>query len=120
MSEPKCILVVDDEPPLLQMVSMMLADTGYKILLAENGKIAYELLTSKTENIALVLCDVRMPQMSGPELAKKIKDLNTPIVFMSGYSDVNIQQLSVEGARGFIKKPFLCEELLAIIESVLK
>jgi CheY-like chemotaxis protein len=111
------ILVVDDEVTVGAVVARILEDVGYGVCLAFSGALALAALESAAYDFDLALSDVRMPGMSGIELAHKIQrgwpDL--PILLMSGYeSPVTLIQAGL-GDIPLLKKPFDREELLAFV-----
>ena len=86
------ILIVEDEGPVRAIAARALADAGYRVLEAESGAMAIELLRQTATRPALVLTDVVMPGMSGSELAAAVGRLapGTPVLFTSGYTDGEI------------------------------
>lgn len=111
------ILVVDDEPLLLRLLSTMLSAEGFDVTLAHNGQEALQLVESN--EYALVVTDVRMPTLSGPEFAKRMRYTNAPkLLFMSGASSEPLNELLRTGA-SFIKKPFRSNELLKVVTKLL-
>ena len=114
------ILVVDDDKELGVTLGRMLTRAGYDVTLASSGKTALELVNAGDE-YALVLTDVRMPDMSGPAFVMRLRESSPRppmVVFMSGASDEWLDSLRSLGGI-FLKKPFLRAELLAAIESAL-
>lgn len=108
------VLVVDDEEPMRHMLGLVLDKAGYKKHLAASAHEALEALKAHSE-IALVLCDVRMPDQDGRWLLDRVAELGLPvaIVMMSAYVD---QDVAVDclrkGARDYISKPFKPDEVL--------
>ena len=105
------VLVVDDDMAVLNTTTAILEDIGYSVLQAESGEAALELLDLE-RSIDLVLTDVVMTPMSGPELARQVERLypHLPIVFFSGYA--GSAGLTGGGARyRLIRKPFTPTEL---------
>lgn len=101
------ILVVDDEPILRLALSADLKRRGFDVLLAENGRDAYEIV--RKENVDLILSDVRMPGGDGIELLDRIKDFDTrkPVVFfVTGFSDMSLEEAYHRGAEAVFNKPF--------------
>ena len=100
------ILLVDDEQDLREVLEISLLDFGYTVLTAENGKEALEIF--KKENPVIVLTDLKMPEMGGIELLRKIKDYNpdTEVIIITGHGDTDlaIKSLKYE-AIDFIAKP---------------
>ncbi len=100
------ILVVDDEPLLLDTLKEHLELEGATVSTAFNGNEAFELLRRHEFN--LILSDVRMPECSGVELLAKIrefKDIAPPVVLMSAFSDISDKKAKELGARGMFLKP---------------
>jgi two-component system, cell cycle sensor histidine kinase and response regulator CckA len=116
------ILLVEDEPMILNMTVTMLELQGYTVLPAGSAGEAIRLAGVHTEDIHLLMTDVVMPEMNGRELAKQILALHPDIrlVFMSGYTSNVIAHHGVldEGVQ-FIQKPFTKKELAAKIREVL-
>ncbi len=116
------VLIVDDESDLLDMLSQLFKSFGFMVSKAENGRAAWEFL--KGQEVDLVLTDIRMPQMDGIELLKKIreKDPNFPSVLVtSGFTDYTTADLYDFGANGFFTKPFGAAAVRsAVTKSLLK
>ncbi|MCP4673518.1 MAG: response regulator [Desulfobacula sp.] len=102
----KKILLVDDEQDLRDVLEISLLDFGYNVFTAENGKQALEIF--KKENPIIVLTDIKMPEMGGIELLRKIKNINpdTEVIIITGHGDTDlaIKSLKYE-AIDFITKP---------------
>jgi len=112
------ILIVDDEPSIRTAVQYALEQNGYGVLSAENGKEAIDLVRSVNGEIDLLLTDVVMPGMTGPEMSEVVvKEYpDVPVLYVSGYNEtltevVTQQQLLV--------KPFSIKQLLERIQAVL-
>lgn len=104
------VLIVDDEPMLLRLVATILGGAGFAVTVAPDGLEALRLVESNP--YALVVTDVRMPVVSGPDFARRMRYTNAPkLLFMSGASSEPLTELMRHGA-GFIKKPFRAQELL--------
>lgn len=113
------ILVVDDAEVIRKMVCAMLVQNGYGCLEASDGNQALQALAD--ERVHLVLTDVLMPGMGGPELAQRLSQERPEvrIMFMSGYSDHPVVR-SVERTPGiFLAKPFTAGVLMEKIRQVL-
>lgn len=108
------VLVVDDEPTLLDLVSEVLQDEGYAVVTARDGRAA--LAAFAAEPPALVLMDVMMPVMDGPTAYRAMRALPTdgavPIVLTSAAS--NPARLD-PGIDGFLAKPYDLVRLLALV-----
>jgi CheY-like chemotaxis protein len=109
------VLVVEDEPSLRRLVGLMLEEHGYTVVLAANGVEALEMAESHDGSLELLLTDVVMPGMTGPELAKRIRGVRPglKILYMSGYNDSRLASQQVEhGDVSVLIKPFTPNELL--------
>jgi len=116
------ILVVEDEPALLEMTKRMLESVGYTVLATDTPSEAIELIKKPTLKIRLLLTDVIMPQMSGLELSTQLMS-ETPelkCLYMSGYTaDVIAHHGILDKGIHFIQKPFSRKDLAAIVRKVL-
>ena len=119
-SEVRTLLLIDDEPDIIQMIFAALDKPGTHILLAQNGREALDVLQDYP--VDAILSDVRMPQMSGIEMTKEVRTLGlaTPIVLMSGFVDyeTTIDALRA-GVLDIIEKPFSRDKLVAAVEHAL-
>ncbi|WP_408097783.1 two-component system response regulator [Peredibacter sp. HCB2-198] len=107
------ILIVDDQPELISVMSMYFRHFGYQHYTAGSAKEALDVLSS--EKINLVICDLVMPQMGGLELLKKVREFNSEaphFIFCSGLCDVPFSSPYPEGVLGFIQKPFSMMDLM--------
>lgn len=122
-SESATIFVVDDNPVNLQLLFKFLKGSGFKVLIAKNGKAALEKLENTTPD--LILLDVAMPEISGFEVCRRLKanpkTQEIPIVFITALTDIEnkIYGLTL-GAVDFICKPFQHEEILSRVRLHLK
>jgi len=108
----KRLLLVDDEPGILKVLGIALADRGYRVLTAESGEEA--LRTFREADPAVILTDIKMPGMDGIELLKRIKkeSPDTEVIMITGHGemDLAIQSLKYD-ASDFITKPIHDETL---------
>ena len=113
----KAILLVDDDPKQVKLLSLRLANEGYRVLAAQSGEQALE--TIKLEKPALVLLDILMPDLNGIEVLKKIKkiDSNIPVAMVTSIWDDEEGKRAFEaGAYEYITKPVDIEHLkLAVL-----
>lgn len=111
------ILVVDDEPSLLESASLLLSNAGYLVTSCNN---AHEALTRVRENnIDVVLSDIRMPEVSGIDLLEKIHKINAglPVILMTAYAELDAAVDAVKkGAFDFLIKPTPPDYLLHSIQ----
>lgn len=115
------ILLVDDEEVVLQTLGALLRSEYHDVLTAREGQEAYDLIWS-TQDIELLITDIRMSPVDGMELMRLAKEVrpNMPIVVVSAYlDDKTIKQVEALGCAGYIKKPFTVQEALAVIRKAL-
>jgi DNA-binding response OmpR family regulator len=118
------ILVVDDDPALLQTISLVLKEQGYDVSTAEDGHRMLEQLESR-EPPDLLLLDVLMPHLDGFQLLERLKAderyADLPIMMVSSLpaEDATVRTLGL-GAADYIRKPFRIRELLARIQAQLR
>ncbi|MDB5102887.1 MAG: multi-sensor hybrid histidine kinase [Fibrobacteres bacterium] len=115
------LLVVDDEPNVRELVSLLLRNAGYTVYQADGGEEAIAMVADPDFKVDILLTDIIMPGMNGRELADRICALNPRIkvLFVSGYS-ANVlasRALCPEGA-DYIRKPFGAEMLLDRVSRV--
>ena len=119
----KTILIVDDQPVFLDVSQAMIEQLGYRTITAHGGKRAIDLLAGDASfNPNLVVLDLVMPEMSGPEVFEKMKLLRKDIrvLMCSGYSLTHqVERLMARGCNGFIQKPFNISELSRKINEIL-
>jgi len=115
------ILLVEDEVPLRILIRTVLAEAGHNVVEAANGAEALQLCDKFSEPIDLLLTDVVMPRMSGPELMEKLQISRSrlPVLFMSGYDRDLINRMALDADANFLPKPFTPEALLAKIGELL-
>ena len=112
------ILIVDDEDLLLTMGKTILSAYGYRVLTANGGQKALEVLSRKDTPVDLVITDLVMPAMSGRELVEHIRRLSpgTRIICTSGY----VWPASQETNGAYLQKPFTSRELLLKVKQALR
>jgi two-component system cell cycle sensor histidine kinase/response regulator CckA len=118
------ILIVEDDHAVMRATAATLKKGGYTILTAANGDEACRLVQRHSGDIDLVLSDVVMPQLGGPELAEFLATArpDTPVIFMTGYSDYPIVTENGDNRiakHRAIMKPFRPNELLSVVREVL-
>jgi two-component system, cell cycle sensor histidine kinase and response regulator CckA len=112
------VLMVDDEDLLLTMGKTILSAYGYRVLTANGGQKALDILAQKDTSVDLVITDLVMPAMSGRELVEHIRRLSptTRIMCTSGY----VWPVGQETNGAYLQKPFTSQELLFMVKQVLK
>ncbi len=117
------ILLVEDEPAILNLTTMMLQRLGYTVLAASTPGEAIRLAREHLGKIGLLMTDVVMPEMNGRELAKNLLSLNPSLkrLFMSGYTANVIAHHGVlDAGVHFIQKPFSKKDLADSVKKVLE
>ena len=114
----KTILVVEDEFAIADMLSSLLEDEGYRVVLASNGREGLMRLADTEIKANLVLCDVMMPILDGREMRKAMKAdpalKDIPIVLMSAAPESSTSNNGITGP--FLGKPFDLDDLLQVVE----
>ncbi len=119
MSKPrKHILVIDDEPAWLQILSYILQRKGYEVHIAQNAETAWE--TLKSLRLDLIVSDVRMPDVNGFDLLDRVRhskrNSRTPFVFVTAIDDYESRKTAQNlGATDYLTKPFNEEEVVRIL-----
>ncbi len=114
------ILIVDDKPANLRLLSQMLADRGYVVRAVKSGARALESIRATPPN--LILLDIKMPGMNGYEVCRHLKELpesrSIPVIFISALNEIKnkVQGFDVGGV-DYITKPFQYEEVIARVET---
>ena len=115
------ILVVDDDKEIVELLSIYLKNEGYTPVVAYSGKEAITKLTT-TPDIALMILDIMMPNMSGIDVIKEVrKDSDIPIIIVSAKTgDMDKIQGLITGADDYVSKPFNPLEVMARVRSLLR
>lgn len=117
------ILIVDDEPVVLDTSAQLLVSLGYKVFSAASGDEALEHFSGKLDAIDLVIIDMIMPGMSGSEFFARIKALRPAMktILCSGYSmNTTARAIMDQGCNGFLQKPFSLNKLSETIKKILE
>lgn len=115
------ILIVDDDPSVLESSSSLLKECGYSVISCESAKDAMAKL--QKNRVDVVLTDIRMPGVSGIELLEEIRSLNPgiPVILMTAYAELDIAiEAMGKGAFDFIIKPYKSQLLIHSIEMAVK
>ena len=118
------VLVVEDQPAVLELTRRVLATHGYVVLTASGGAEALALLADDEVAVDLLLTDVMMPGMLGTELARRVREQRpgTKILYMSGYTDAAVADDLDAGdldSGGLVAKPFRSGQLLGRVRDIL-
>jgi two-component system cell cycle sensor histidine kinase/response regulator CckA len=123
MTTTKTILIVDDEEIVRELLVDMLSDAGFQVVTAENGLIAIDLFKKPDTRFDLVVVDMSMPYMDGPEVCREIRKINSSqklIIATGSYlTDEEIGELKENGITQIIRKPFHMGEMLSLFERVM-
>ena len=115
------ILVVDDEESIREFLDIMLRKEGYEVTLAEDGQKAIDILAKKS--VDMVISDLQMPNVTGIELLKKVRDQYPDLLFMMitafGTTDTAVEAMKL-GAYDYITKPFKIDEVRLNIQNALR
>ena len=117
------ILIADDEPNQLELMSFNLSNAGYSIIKASNGKEAMELIENHSPD--LIILDWMMPKMSGIDVCRTLRSRSEtkqiPIIILSARSEDSDKSLGLDtGADDYISKPFSPKELISRVKALLR
>jgi PAS domain S-box-containing protein len=118
------VLIVEDEEGVRDVAARILQDTGFETLQAEDGREALEILKRSGSQVTAVLMDLSMPRMGGQEALRQLRTTwpDLPVIMMSGYTESSVASQfsdSGPGITSFLQKPFLAEDLIALIRRTL-
>jgi len=116
----KTILVVDDEPKIVQLLRDYLERSGFRVLSAPNGKTA--LAVTHSEKPDLIILDLGLPEMDGLDVTRALrKDSNVPVIILTARSEETDKLIGLElGADDYITKPFSPREVVARVRVVFR
>ena len=117
------ILVADDDPAILRLVTTILEKENYSVVMARDGREAYKILQSDPDFTAAIL-DVVMPHISGPELVRFMKSepklMRIPVMMMTAEQDPKLSSDSFSaGAVVFLPKPFTTAQLQIMLQMLI-
>lgn len=115
------ILVVDDEPEILKTLKRILSRKGYEAITFENPMKALDYL--KTEQVHLILTDLKMPEMDGVQFLLKIKQSypTLPVILLTAYASIETAVTAIQqGAFDYIRKPFEIKKIYELVEKALE
>lgn len=117
----KHLLIVDDEPSILTLLEYNLAQAGYQVDTAEDGKVAYQMI--KDNNYDFIILDVMLPGMDGMDVCRQVRKdgIQTPILMLTAKSDEYDKIIGLElGADDYMTKPFSPREVAARIKAIFR
>ncbi len=115
------VLVVDDEPQVLSITKNLLEHQGCKVLSADKGLEALEVIERHKGDLDLVILDIQMPDMTGDKVYSRLKDIKPTlkVLISSGYEEYTaLKDISLDPNDRFIKKPFRMSELMLKIKEL--
>ena len=115
------VLLVEDERDVRRLAASILESHGYRVLTAGDGEEALLMFERCEHRIDLLISDVVMPRMRGPELAAHLRrrQPEMKVLFISGYTDPSISNHVVSAASHFLQKPFAAELLVRAVSDAL-
>ena len=124
MAAKNTILIVDDEPDIVNLTDKFLKLGNFNTLTCNNGRDAIEIVEEKSDEIALILLDIMMPGTSGYTVLKKIKENDKfkhiqVVLFTVKSFNEDIQKGKQLGADGYLMKPFSGKDLLQFVRDKL-
>jgi CheY-like chemotaxis protein len=120
-STPATLLFVEDEDGVRKVVEQMLVRSGYRVITARNGREGLEIARPQLDRIDLLVTDVVMPEMSGPELAEALRALKPGlgVLFVSGYADGGPGSTRLPADAALLLKPFDAALLVDKVDELL-
>jgi DNA-binding response OmpR family regulator len=117
---PTTILVVDDEPTLVDVLEAYLRDEGFAVLRARDGRAAVEIALAQQPD--LVLLDLNLPKLSGLDAFREIREqLDVPVIMLTARADEVDRVVGLElGADDYVSKPYSPREVVARVKTVLR
>ncbi len=116
------VLLVDDEPAVLEVTRQILEHFGYTVLTAQGGKEALALFERQAEEFRIVILDLTMPDMGGVEVCKRLREHRPliPILLSSGYTVSSLPaELVGQPRTGFLQKPYQASALIGKVQALI-
>jgi two-component system cell cycle sensor histidine kinase/response regulator CckA len=114
------ILVIEDDQAVREFVTRSLQAEGFHVVGAGSAAEANERLQDAPIPFAMVLCDVVLPDLSGPSFVERSRLFDTPVVFMSGYAAIHAEHRPLAGGFSLLEKPFTREALTRVVREKLR
>lgn len=116
------ILLVEDEKGVRDLIRSMLLQRGYSVLFAGDSEAALKVASMHRDPIDLLIADVVMPGLNGPELARRLRARhpNLRVLFISGFVRAQALQGATLSDAGFLEKPFPPEALVGKVQEILE
>jgi len=115
------VLFVDDDAQLRALAERALRSHGYQVLVGANGEEALTLMTGGAQSVDLLITDVVMPRMQGPELARRLRAIHpgVRVLYITGYTERVIEDQERSTAATVLQKPFTPSGLLRSVREIL-
>ena len=118
----KKVLVIDDTKNIRMLLTTCLELKGYKVFTAETGNSAIDIVKKEKDSIDIIFLDIRMPEMNGTEVLKRIRDMGVkcPVIIMTAYATVkNAVDCTRLGAAAYLQKPFSPDRVSSVLDGIL-
>lgn len=119
IKSPPTVLVVEDEPGLLEILALNLESSGYRAVTAADGLEAWRKF--EEEQPDLILLDLKLPEISGFRLLELFRGSSktVPVIVLTAFDFAEAEEVSRFGVQGFITKPFAPEKVVGLVGDVL-
>lgn len=116
------VLIVDDEPSVLNVLEESLLDIGHKVITAVDGEDCIEKYLECKDQIDIIILDLNMPKMNGKQTFKKLLEIDpsVKVIISSGYNEEEIRRGILSNAKGFLSKPYEISKMGSIIRELFK
>ena len=121
MGDGETILLVEDDPDIQLVMSTVLEDAGYTVIVASDGEEGVSLFEAHASSIALVIADIMMPKMKGRQFQEQVRRLRADIkvLVVSGYQEIDLKRWDLLDARSaFLQKPFDLDMLVVKVREL--
>lgn len=121
MGDGETILLVEDDPDIQLVMSTVLEDAGYTVIVARDGEEGVSLFEAHASSIALVIADIMMPKMKGRQFQEQVRRLRADIkvLVVSGYQEIDLKRWDLLDARSaFLQKPFDLDMLVVKVREL--
>ena len=119
-SDIKRVLLIDDDHVIVRLLSRIIRKQGFKVDAVKSAEDALPYLAKN--DYGLVICDIKLPGISGLELyeSERTKNKNTPFVFISGYVQDELSDSVINKSAGFLPKPFSIDEVITLLNNAFR